>query len=96
MSMSLWKKLRRLESRIQEISFRAPPVPGDPLSFCEEILGFNPTGYQRRLLESDSKRIVVRWARQSGKTTALATLRVLGLSEAYLCWQGGGRVERVA
>ena len=77
MSMSLWRKLRQLESRIQGISFRAPQVPGDPLSFCEELLGFSPTSYQRRLLESCSKRIVMRWARQSGKTMALATLSII-------------------
>ena len=77
MSMGLWKRLRRLESRIQGISFRAPPIPTDPVSFCEGLLGFSPTGYQRRLLESSSRRIVVRWARQSGKTTALATLSII-------------------
>jgi phage FluMu gp28-like protein len=76
-SRGLWRKLKRLESRIEGISFKVPPIPGDPLSFCDVLLGFKPTSYQRRLLESDSKRIVVRWARQSGKTTALATLSVI-------------------
>jgi hypothetical protein len=76
-STSLWRKLRSLESRIQGLTFRASPVPGDPASFCEELLGFSPTSYQMRLLESDSKRIMLRWARQSGKTTALATLSII-------------------
>ena len=77
MSRSLWRKLKSLESRIDSVSFNPPPLPGEPHAFCVELLDFRPTSYQRRLLESDSKRIVVRWARQSGKTTALATLSVI-------------------
>ena len=56
---------------------KPPTLPGEPQFFCVELLRFRPTSYQRRLLESDSKRIVVRRARQSGKTTALATLSII-------------------
>lgn len=77
MSRSLWRKLKSLENRINSISVKPPPLPGEPQSFCLKLLKFRPTSYQRRLLESTSKRIVVRWARQSGKTTALATLSII-------------------
>lgn len=77
MSRSLWRKLKSLENRINTVSIKPPPLPREPQSFCEELLKFRPTSYQRRLLESTSKRMVVRWARQSGKTTALATLSII-------------------
>ncbi len=77
MSRSLWRKLKSLENRINSISVKPPPLPGEPQSFCLKLLKFRPTSYQRKLLESTSKRIVVRWARQSGKTTALATLSII-------------------
>jgi phage FluMu gp28-like protein len=44
----------------------------DPVVFAETILGFCPFQYQAELLRSQSKRIVACWARQTGKTTAIA------------------------
>ena len=72
MSRNLWKKLRSLETKINDLAYRPPPLPRDPTEFCRQILRIEPTDYQRRLLESQAKRIVLRWARQTGKTTALA------------------------
>ena len=72
MSRNLWKKLRSLENKINDLTYRPPPLPRDPTEFCRQILRIDPTSYQRRLLESQAKRIVLRWARQTGKTTALA------------------------
>jgi len=40
--------------------------------FAEAFFSFKPTAYQARLLQDDSKRIAVRWSRQSGKTTTIA------------------------
>jgi len=54
-------------------------IPEDPIQFIEEYLGFTPTTYQRELIDfvaSDHKRIVLRWARQSGKTWILASLLI--------------------
>jgi len=51
-------------------------VPFDPVDFCTKLLNYTPTSYQRELLAalpSGSKRIVLRWARQSGKTQSLAS-----------------------
>ena len=47
-------------------------ILGDPVLFCKAFFNFNPTDYQARLLRDTSKRIVVRWSRQAGKTTTLA------------------------
>jgi len=58
---------------------RPRELPKDPVKFCIEILGFTPTSYQRRLLKAVAegrKRIVLRWARQSGKTWILAALTI--------------------
>jgi phage FluMu gp28-like protein len=44
----------------------------DPVVFADAVLGFNPFPYQAELLRSQSKRIVACWARQTGKTTAIA------------------------
>jgi len=47
-------------------------VPDDPVEFCQKWFRFTPTEYQAKLLRDKSKRIVVRWSRQAGKTTTLA------------------------
>lgn len=44
----------------------------DPVIFAEAVLGFHAFPYQAELLCSQSKRIVACWARQTGKTTAIA------------------------
>jgi len=47
-------------------------VPADPVEFAEKLFHFTPKDYQAALLQEKSKRIVVRWSRQSGKTTTIA------------------------
>jgi len=44
----------------------------DPVIFAEAVLGFHAFPYQAELLCSQSKRVVACWARQTGKTTAIA------------------------
>jgi hypothetical protein len=44
----------------------------DPVVFAEAVLGFHAFPYQAELLRCQSKRIVACWARQTGKTTAIA------------------------
>ena len=44
----------------------------DAVLFSILILGYKPSEYQKELLLCKSKRILVRWPRQSGKTRALA------------------------
>jgi terminase large subunit-like protein len=44
----------------------------DPVRFVQKALHFNPTEYQAKLLRETSKRIVVVYPRQSGKSTTIA------------------------
>jgi hypothetical protein len=44
----------------------------DPVLFVQKALLFNPTEYQAKLLRETSKRIVVIYPRQSGKSTTIA------------------------
>ena len=69
---SLERELRRLRKAIERKRKTRIELPEDPVEFCVKILGFKPTSYQERLLRSSSKRIVLRWARQTGKTFILA------------------------
>ena len=47
-------------------------IPDDPVVFARDFFGFYAKDYQAAFLRDNSKRIVLRWSRQSGKTTALA------------------------
>lgn len=70
------RKIRQLEKQASELEYDAETkedqVPADPVTFAKEWLGFKPTPYQAKLLEDKSKRIVVVFPRQSGKTTTLS------------------------
>jgi len=44
----------------------------DPVRFVQKAIQFNPTEYQSKLLRETSKRIVVIYPRQSGKSTTIA------------------------
>jgi|SRR5215217_1636 len=46
----------------------------DRVAWCEERLGFEPDEWQRDLLNSGSKRILLNCSRQSGKSTCAALL----------------------
>ncbi len=57
-------------------------VPEDPVVFAQEFFGFQVKEYQASLLRDKSKRVVVRWSRQAGKTTCIA-LRAIWFACAY-------------
>jgi len=68
----LWREVDKLgQNELEPVV-----VPEKPLALVKELFNFTPTEYQARLLEDESKRIVVRWSRQAGKTTTIA-LRAL-------------------
>lgn len=70
--MSLRKELDRLRRQINRIkAAKVPPPPKDPVTFCKRILKFTPTPYQARFLRDPSKRILLCWCRQSGKSTSI-------------------------
>jgi len=51
-------------------------IRDDPVLFSRLMLGIDPTSYQKELLTSTSKRMLIRWPRQSGKTRTLAQLSI--------------------
>ena len=71
--MSWEKELERLEREIEKYraSHVAPP-PSDPVKFCRKVLRFKPTSYQAKFLRDKSKRILLCWSRQSGKSHSIA------------------------
>ena len=56
----------------EEVSRAAYLLRSSPSFFAEVILGLVLYPYQAELLECVSKRVVACWARQTGKTTAIA------------------------
>ncbi|MEM3019369.1 MAG: hypothetical protein QXO92_03865, partial [Candidatus Bathyarchaeia archaeon] len=66
----LERELQSLE-RLEETKGRAK-IPPDPIDFAREVLKFQPTNYQEAFLRDPSKRILLCWSRQSGKTTTIA------------------------
>ena len=73
---NLHRRVEKLEDLAEtEAPGREPEkteVPELTVQFAQEWLGFKPTPYQAKLLEDKSKRIVVVFPRQSGKTTTLS------------------------
>lgn len=72
----LKRELQSLEKHTQYI------IPSDPVEFAEKLFKFKPTPYQAKLLRDKSKRIVVKWSRQAGKTTTIA-LRAIWYATAH-------------
>jgi phage FluMu gp28-like protein len=66
-------KLKRLKEQLEA---RRPSemaeLPQDPVMFALLLFRFKCNEYQAQLLRDASKRIVVRWSRQAGKTTCIA------------------------
>jgi len=79
-SKSLWRKMKSLERKIDHLSQKPPPLPREHVEFCEKILKFKLTSYQKTLLRSNANRIIIRWARQSGKTKTLAAKAIIQAS----------------
>jgi phage FluMu gp28-like protein len=50
--------------------------PKDPVQFCKETLGFNPTSYQTALIRQfeENQFVAARWARQTGKSHTISAL----------------------
>ena len=67
-------KLKKLEQKLTEAqTFQCPT---DPIQFCKEIIGFQPTKYQTELIKlfQQSQFTAARWCRQSGKSHTISTL----------------------
>ncbi|MBT0159383.1 hypothetical protein G4O51_05295 [Candidatus Bathyarchaeota archaeon A05DMB-2] len=65
------KQLKQKTAQMKKHTF-----PKDPIQFCTETLGFNPTTYQTELIRQfqTSQFIAARWARQTGKSHTISAL----------------------
>jgi len=69
----LQKTIEQLYEEAEEKNTKSSlPIPTDPVEFARALFKFEPKPYQAELLEDKSKRIVIRWSRQAGKTTCIA------------------------
>jgi len=70
------KSIRQLKKKVRKkIESKKKPeisIPEDSVEFCKTILKYNPTSYQMAFLKESSKRTLLCWSRQSGKTTTIA------------------------
>ncbi len=71
-----------IELRKKKVGLPSLLVPEDPVVFAKNFFGFCAKEYQAGLLRDTSKRIVVRWSRQAGKTTCIA-LRAIWFACIY-------------
>jgi len=69
----LQKTIEQLYEEAEEKKTKSSlAIPTDPVEFARALFKFEAKPYQAELLEDKSKRIVVRWSRQAGKTTCIA------------------------
>ncbi|MEM2130001.1 MAG: terminase family protein, partial [Candidatus Bathyarchaeia archaeon] len=68
--VTLKKRIRNLRKKKSKARVNSPPQ--GPVEFAKSILKFNPTPYQEAFLTEESKRVLLCWSRQSGKTTTIA------------------------
>jgi len=66
---ALWREIDKLKGESEKEPLT---IPEDSVEFAKALFKFTPKDYQAALLEDKSKRIVVRWSRQAGKTTCIA------------------------
>jgi phage FluMu gp28-like protein len=65
------EKLKRLKLELEETRSQET-LPEDIVELVKILFHFIAKDYQASLLKDESKRIVVRWSRQAGKTTCIA------------------------
>jgi phage FluMu gp28-like protein len=66
------KELKQLQEIKSEETTPNLTLPEDVVELVKVLFNFVAKDYQASLLEDKSKRIVVRWSRQAGKTTCIA------------------------
>ncbi|MFB0501932.1 MAG: hypothetical protein ACETVP_05620, partial [Candidatus Bathyarchaeia archaeon] len=72
-----WYSLQRSQRLVDEAeAARAQQLSRDPVEFFRQIVGFEPTSYQKEFIRLFCKHSFVagRWCRQSGKSWIVAAL----------------------
>lgn len=70
-------KLREQALAIEQLRLtKVESLKTDPLEFFRQVLGFEPTDYQKELIELFQKNqfVAARWSRQSGKSFTTSAL----------------------
>ena len=69
------REWRMMQREIEGDRLRGIPLfTGEILDLCRVWLKIVPTSYQREFLQDQSRFVVARWARQTGKSTAIVAL----------------------
>jgi len=71
---SLATRLLRTERRLATRKSEPTLLYCDPVFFAHQRLGFDPDEWQEKVLQSESKRLLLNCCRQSGKSTTTAAL----------------------
>ncbi|MEM3668879.1 MAG: terminase family protein [Candidatus Bathyarchaeia archaeon] len=68
------QKLKQLEQQLTKT--QTINIPQDPITFCTQILDFQPTTYQTQLITQfqQNQFVAARWCRQSGKSHTISAL----------------------
>jgi hypothetical protein len=72
-----WSKIKTSEALVERIREQeATKLSGDPVEFFRQIVGFEPTSYQKDFIKLfvDNQFTAGRWCRQSGKSWIMAAL----------------------
>jgi len=72
-----WFSLQQSERLIDEAEVaKAQKLSSDPVQFFRQVVGFEPTAYQREFIQLflENQFLAARWARQSGKSWIVAAL----------------------
>ena len=72
-----WFRLQQSERLFDEAEVaRAQRLSKDPVRFFRQVVGFEPTSYQKEFIQLflDSQFLAARWCRQSGKTWIVSAL----------------------
>lgn len=71
---ALATRLQRIERRLAKRQAEPVLIYSDPVYFAREKLGFQPDDWQDRVLQSQSRRLLLNCSRQSGKSTITAVM----------------------
>ena len=89
-----WTNLRNCEERIDAIEVdKAQALSSVPLEFCRQIIGFEPTEYQKELIQLyvENQFLAARWCRQSGKSWIISALLLndaVQIPDSYIAVMG--------
>jgi phage FluMu gp28-like protein len=89
-----WSRLQSNKKEINQAEIKhAQQLSSVPLEFCRQIIGFEPTEYQKELIKlyEENQFLAARWCRQSGKSWIISALLLddaVHIPESYIAVMG--------